>query len=85
LIGGDVVRSGVGEIGVDGLFCSNGLRLEEIFYFIFNNSSVLGCIEVVGFYNLLWATIGRFVMVDNGGVGVMVVMALDLFRNHSGG
>jgi hypothetical protein len=30
-----VVGSGVGEIGVDGLFCSNGLRLEEIFYFLF--------------------------------------------------
>jgi hypothetical protein len=33
--------------------------------------------EVVGFHNVLWVAVGRFVMMDSGGVGVILVMVLD--------
>ncbi len=34
--------------------------------------------EVVGFHNVLWATVGRFVMVNSGSGGVILVIVLDL-------
>jgi hypothetical protein len=52
LTGGDVVGSGMEEVGVNGLFGFEGLRLVEIIYFFKCNG--LGCMEVVGFHNLLW-------------------------------
>jgi hypothetical protein len=48
--------------------CGDVLNVEGFFFFFFSfsNDHGLGHREVVGFHNVLWATVGRFVMVGNG-------------------
>jgi hypothetical protein len=41
--------------------------------------------EVDGFHSILWAAVGRFVMVDSGNLVVILAMVSDLLGNHKGG
>lgn len=76
-LGGDSMVAWGERIVVGGWLWHGGAvwGFSDFFFFFFSGSN-LGCLEVGGFYGLLWRAVERLWMTDSSCVGVVVVMAL---------